>query len=357
VKRAFLGKGYNYSIRWVDPRTGAQKSQGCGPDKAYANHLASKKREELLSGEYKGIARISFDDFVEEHLKHLEESLSEGNYAEHDRAIRQFKEACHPKDLTVIDFQMLEAFRSVRIADGASPATVNKGLRTLQAALQRGVKRGYIKEDPFKGNRKALFLSEPEPTPKVLEPAEFTRLLDACSNARWRGICLIAYFAGLRQGEITGLEWDDVDFEQGLLHVRNKEAHLTKSRRNRSVPMSAEVVEALRALQFRQFQSSFVFTNEELAGRKMLNNVCRDFAATVQRAGLVDSQNRPRFTMHDLRRTFVTNLLTTGADPKSVQSLAGHSDVQTTLKHYAAVRAKNLSTAVDRLSKLDEKTG
>ena len=58
--------------------------------------------------------------------------------------------------------------------------------------------------------------------------------------------------------------------------------------------------------------------------------------------------------MHDLRRSFVTGLLTSGADPKSVQALAGHADVQTTLKHYAAVRAKNLRAAIDRLSQLNE---
>ena len=190
----------------------------------------------------------------------------------------------------------------------------------------------------------------------MLEPDEFAALLNACLDARWHGICTVGYYAGLRQGEILALEWQDVDIERRVLHVRNKSNYRTKSGKNRDVPMAREVLAALEGLQHRRFQYRYVFTNDNLAGRKMVNNTCRDFAMIVNRAGLVDRQHRPRFTMHDLRRTFVTNLLVTGTDPKSVQSLAGHADVQTTLKHYAAVRARNLTSAVDRLSQLTDKT-
>ena len=127
------------------------------------NHRAAQLRQELLSGEYSGLTPISYDSFAAEHLQQLGSTLSEGSYVEHQRALRQFQTACQPKDLTVIDFQMLEKFRSARIEDKTSPATVNKALRNLQAALERGVKRGYIKTNPCKGNRKALFVPEPEP--------------------------------------------------------------------------------------------------------------------------------------------------------------------------------------------------
>jgi len=66
----------------------------------------------------------------------------------------------------------------------------------------------------------------------------------------------------------------------------------------------------------------------------------------------VDKDGKPRFTLHDLRRTFCTNLLGTGADVKSVETLAGHANVTTTLKHYAGVTAKKMAEAIDRLSKL-----
>ena len=82
----------------------------------------------------------------------------------------------------------------------------------------------------------------------------------------------------------------------------------------------------------------------------MRNNVHRDFEATVIRAGLVDGDGKARYSMHDLRDSFVTDMFTNGLDPKSVQGMAGHSSVETTMKYYAAVRAKNLVAAIDRRS-------
>ena len=111
-------------------------------------------------------------------------------------------------------------------------------------------------------------------------------------------------------------------------------------------------VSIMQVLQRGRFASRFVFSGSETPDRKIRNNVNRDFARIVKRAGLVDDEGKARFTMHDLRRSFVTNLLATGADPQSVKELAGHSAVATTLRHYAAVRAKNLTAAIDRLSQL-----
>lgn len=351
IKRSYGGKGYSYVLRWVDLRTGREKSESVGTDKVFAQHMAAKRRQELLSGASVGITKIDFDSFVAEHLGHIANTLSLGSYKQHELVLRQFRDVCHPKEPASIDFQMLEQFRSARIEAGVSPATVNKSLRTLQGALERAAKRGYLVKNPFRGNRKSLFVPEAEPAPIALEPEEFRNLLAACPDSRWRGICAVGYFAGLRQGEILALEWSDLDFGSGVIHVRNKADHRTKSGKNRDVPMSAEVVSALRSLQHGRFKSQIVFVGDALSGRKMSNNVNRDFAAIVKRAGLVDGQGRPKFTMHDLRRTFVTDMLAVGTDPKSVQALAGHASVQTTLRHYAAVKAKALSEAVDRRSR------
>jgi|GEM_PF-1146353 len=356
TKRTYAGRGFSYSIRWQDPRTGKFRSQATGPDKAYAQHCAAQKRQELASGKISGRVAITYDDFVTEHLMAIEDTLAPGTCVEHERTLEQFKAACHPKDLAVIDFQMLEKFRAARIADGVTPASVNKALRTLQSILERGVQRGYLTANPFKGPgvRKSLFLREPEPVPTVLEPAEFAAVLGNCQDDVWRAVCTVGYYTGLRLGEILRLEWGDVDFPGCILHVRNKPGASTKSGKNRDVPMTAEVVEVLNALSPAMFSSRLVFPS--LQGRNAVTNASRGFVEIVKAAGLVDEGGKARFSMHDLRRTFVTNLLATGTDPKSVQTLAGHADVQTTLKHYAGVSAKGLTDAVNRLSLIKTQT-
>ena len=182
----------------------------------------------------------------------------------------------------------------------------------------------------------------------------FTVLLSVCPDNTWRAVCTVGYYGGLRLGEILALEWNDVDLVGRMLHVRNKAEHRTKSGKNRVVPMTVEVATALQALTPKMFANHEVFGR--LQGPHAVANASWTFRQLVAVAGLTDEQGRPRFSMHDLRRTFVTNLLATGTDPKSVQALAGHADVQTTSKHYAAVRAKNLTAAVDRLSRLSAHT-
>ncbi len=339
--------GYRYAVQWCDPRTGQRKTESVGSDRAYARQCVAERRRELLTGLYREITAITWDDFVTEHLRQLESSLSEGSYVEHERTLRQFKATCNPKDLTIIDFQLLEKFRTSRVTDGVSPATVNKCLRTLQSAFERAVKRGYLKVNPFKGNRRALWLKEPEPVPTILEPEDFQALLNACQDDRWKAICTIGYYTGLRRGEIVALEWQDIDFESGILHVHNKEDHTTKSGKNRSVPMTSQVITALQALRVDMFQSKYVFKNT--AGRPMFNNFFSCFERIVKRAGLVDDKGKPLFSVHDLRRSCATELLRRGVAPKTVQRILGHADLSTTMKYYAAVKDKDLRDAIQRL--------
>ena len=134
-------RGIRYELRWLDPKSGLTRTKAIGKDKTYARLQAADLQRELESGKYIGLQKISYDDFKTEHLKKLERTLGERTINEHKLVLKQFKEACKPKDLTVIDFNMLEDFRSVRLSEGVAVATVNKGLITLQAAVERAVRR------------------------------------------------------------------------------------------------------------------------------------------------------------------------------------------------------------------------
>ena len=115
--------------------------------------------------------------------------------------------------------------------------------------------------------------------------------------------------------------------------------------------MSVQVVAALKALQSSRFREDLVFSM-----RIRVSGASHRFARIVKRAGLVDRQGRTLFTAHNLRDTFITNLLVTGTDPKTVQSLAGHANMQTTMKYYAMVRAKSQVSAIDRLGQFASET-
>jgi len=334
---------FTYGVQWSDPQTGRTKTESCGTDSAYAKQRAAEIHKELIEGRYRDIIPISYDDFVKEHLSHI---TGKGNHNEHDLALRQFKTACKPKNLTVINYAMLERFKASRVAAGVTPATINKGLRILRAALEKAVKRSYLKVNPFVGHRQALWVDEPEPDVNIMEPGEFEKLLAACQDDTWRAICLIAYYGGLRRGEIINLEWTDIDFAEGVIRVRNHtdRQHTTKSKKIRQVPMDSRVKAALQALQVNRLKSNFVIMNT--AGRQKLHNFNSCFNRILIRAGLVDDNGKPGFSVHALRRSCATELLRRGVNPKTVQRILGHSKLDTTMRYYAGVTDKDLQNAI-----------
>jgi len=350
VKRSYAGKGFSYRIRWQDPETGRFREETVGSDLVLAKKRQGERLRELLNGEYREVKQISYNDFKEKYLSVCERTKSEGHYDESERTLRFFDDVCKPANLGKIDFAMLEKYRDKRFDDDLSPATVNKEIRNLQAAFGYAVDKGFLKVNPIKPVRKKLMLKEPEPVAVIVEPEQYKACLDACPDARWKAMVTIGYFAGLRLGEILALEWKDIDFKELMIHVRNKLGHKTKSRKNRSIPMFGDIEKALEPMKPHIFKNSFIFSDGKSISRHV-KNASRDFRRMMVAAEVVDDQGDSLFTMHNLRDTFITNLLQTGTDPKTVQTLAGHSSVVTTLKYYAGVRAKGSADAIERLKK------
>jgi len=358
-----------YAVQWREPKTNITKTETIGTDQALAREKLAERRRELREGRYHLTQRITMADFTRKHIESLTGTLTEGSINLHERTLRQFQEACSPRWVSDIDAAMILQFRSNRIEAGWSEATVNLAMRTMQGILARAEMLGYLRENPFtafKGGRQRFFLKEAEPEPKYISDTEFAQIERACLDAMWKGICVVGYFCGMRQSEIINLEWLDVDFERGLIHVRNTGDKRTKSRRDRSINMADRVRSALKAVQAAQAEMlndkmkdkegkpirvRHVFTNHKLQWKPYRNNINRNFAATVRRAKLVDSNGEPLYTMHDLRRSFVTNALRSGVDPKTVQKLAGHSDITTTMKFYAGVTDEHSAEAIRRMER------
>ena len=160
---------------------------------------------------------------------------------------------------------------------------------------------------------------------------------------------MLALHCDLREGELLGLRWDDVDLNAGKLSVR---AHSPKpargtpsrSRRNgkgRSVKLSQRSIDALRDHRKRQVGEMLVSTNWQDMGLvfpttigtivSCTNLLGRHFKSLLKRAGL------PDIRLHDLRHTCATMLLKMGQHPKYVQELLGHANISITLDTYSHV--------------------
>lgn len=239
-------------------------------------------------------------------------------------------------------------FYREKLDRGLSGATVHKMHVVLHKALGQAVRDGLIPRNATEAVKAPQVKREEI---KPLSAAETKRLLEAARGDRFEAVYVLAVTAGLRQGEILGLRWDDVDLEDGMLRVRRTltrvkgrfslgQPKTAKSRR--SVRLTKTAVEALRAHLSRQLEDvdragslyrdgGLIVATEVGTPVNPTNLRNRSFGPLLARAGL------PRVRFHDLRHTCATLLLGRNVNPKIVSEMLGHSSVSITLDIYSHV--------------------
>ena len=322
--------GHTYRLRWYNEK-GIQRSENVGPGRRRAEKRRSDKETELnrLKGE---LDKISLADFREEHLSLVEGQLASASVKDQRETLAQFCEFAGEMALDRITTRTAETFFAKRLRKVKS-ATANKNLRTLKSIFNQAIRRGYLDTNPFTGIKP---VREPRKDLRVLTEQEITKLLNACPHDRWQTYVFLALTTGMRRGELSALEWSDLDLENGVVTVRNKKAHFTKSRKVRKLALPPAAVEMLEALRSRTF-GDIVFQTS--LGTPMVNHVNDQFKTIVEDAGI------PHCTIHDLRRTFCSHLAMSGANQAIVQKLAGHASITTTLNHYTSIFPEALRSA------------
>ena len=216
-----------------------------------------------------------------------------------------------------------------------NPATANKMLSALRRVLLEARRLKLISPDDY---AEAVDLksikAETLPRGRALKRGELSALLNACSldptpaGRRDAALLAVLYAAGLRRSEVVALDLADYDPESGALKVRSG-----KGRKDRvSYVESGTGAALIDWLVVRGNSTGALFGPVNKAGkltvRRMADQaVLRAVTKRSKEAGVV------AFSPHDLRRTFISDLLDAGADIATVQKLAGHSNVQTTARY------------------------
>ena len=152
-------------------------------------------------------------------------------------------------------------------------------------------------------------------------------------------VILLAILAGLRKGEIAGLQWENLDFVNGVIKVRYSwskglKPPKTKAGR-RDIPMSPLLGAALERVRERADnpRTGYVFA---AAGRRFYNNIwyCY-FRPALRRAGLVGEDGRHKFSLHSLRHVAGSLWIERGVPLMEVARMMGHANANVTLKVYA----------------------
>ena len=358
------------------------------------------------------------DIWAEEELK--VGTLSNGTVGNYLQAVNRIKQ--HPignRKLKTVTSEHLQQFMDLLTFGGTAGNFVSKGytkdyVHSYSAVLQQAFRfavfpKQFITFNPMqyvvlkkKTDDVDLFAEDDltDANAMVLTHQMYQKLLEELSK-RSRDAILpvqIAYYAGLRLGEVAGLTWQDINLEEQYLTVRRSvryngtrhktEIGPTKRKKVRVVDFGDTLAEILRTAKREQHKQRFQYgqlyhknyykevreknrvhyeyysldgTQDVPQDYTEISFVCLrsdgrlELPSTVENVCRSASRRVPElegFHFHTLRHTYTTNLLTSGAQPKDVQELLGHSDVRTTMNVYAHATREAKRTSARLLDKV-----
>jgi integrase/recombinase XerD len=219
------------------------------------------------------------------------------------------------------------------------PQTVKMRIAALRFLYKKTLRRRDLDIDDLP------FPKVPKKLPVVLSHEEVTRLIEAAPNLTYRTILMVLYGTGMRRAEVPRLKVGDIDSERMIVHIRQG-----KGGRDRDVPMSPKLLEALRGHYRRKRSNTYIFSSS--AGHFGVDNPVSDktvwhaVRGAAKRAGLTKT-----IGPHTLRHTFATHLCEAGADLRTIQLLMGHSCLKDTLI-YLHLSQRHLRAAINPLDQI-----
>jgi integrase len=231
-------------------------------------------------------------------------------------------------------------------ATGASPSTVHNRLDPLRVIVRRAIDNDELMVDPCA--RLNLPVVRNNRT-RIEAPAMAEALIEALPEPE-QAFWALAFFAGLRRGELRALRAEDVDFDAGLVRVRRGwddvegEIEPKTFAGRRDVPMMGELRRILVAHKLQTGRGG----KDLFLGRTPVDPFYPSTVRARARKAWTAAGLEP-LTAHEARHCAASYMIACGLDWKKVSQFIGHTDVRTTFNRYGKVVEEDLSEAADRL--------
>lgn len=361
------GKPYTYWEARIttgrDPGTGKQVQRSItGKTQKEVREKLQAISVELNTGTYLEPSRMTVKDWLTVWLAEYIQDVKILTQASYDT---QVKNHIIPA-IGAIKLQALNASQIQKMyndfqrqAKPLSPKTIKNIHGVLHKALQQAVELKYIPYNPSDACKLPRVVKK-EINP--LEEQEITAFLEAIKGHKYERLFMVDLFTGMRQAELLGLKWEDIDFKSGTILVKRQlirekkkggQFYLMplKNDKSRQITPAPTVMSVLQAQKLAQTAqrlqagqswqgSGLVFTNET-GGHLVHVTVYKSFKKVVDSIGLSETR------FHDLRHSYAVAALQSGDDIKTLQENLGHATAAFTMDTYAHVseRMKKESSA------------
>ena len=171
--------------------------------------------------------------------------------------------------------------------------------------------------------------------PLVLSKEEINRMIEAINNLKHKLIIMFLYYAGLRLDEARNLNWQDIDFDREIVHLKT-----AKGDKERIVFLHKKLNNMLKIYGAKEEGPIFISQRDRKYNKRTIQQIVK---SASKKAGI-----KKNVTPHTLRHSFATHLLESGADIRYIQQLLGHKDLKTT-QIYTHVANKDIKKLADLL--------
>lgn len=294
-------------------------------------------------------ARYRVSEYLEEWLKSIKGSIRQNTWFDYRQLIKNHIDPTLGKiKLKDLKPSQIQVVINAKREEGYSPWTLQFIRRVLNTAMGQAVVWGMITNNPVKGVKVPR---SPQQELSIWTKEQVKIFLDHVEGTRFEALYFLAVTTGLRQGELLGLMWSDIDWgkkrlsiKRQLRQVRGKglifqelktktaqrviflgDSAILKLEQHRTIQDQQKLIAGSR------WQDQNIVFPSTIGTPLGPRNLYRQFINTTEKTGL------PRIKFHDLRHTAATLMLKEGIHPKVVQERLGHSSITLTLDVYSHV--------------------
>ena len=364
VKVHSYGNGRALSLVYIDPVTGKKVAKSV---KAYgkltseeamdwriAERLAGELEKELQAGRFASPSRITWLEFRERCTAEKLSAMPTSSQVAYTVALDHLGRVVAPDRLCKLTPQVMSRFVADLRKEGMKPNTINRHLRHVKACLRWAERQGMMSKAPAIEMVKAV-KGQSFAKGRPLSGEEFDRMIAASAKVRphdapaWQRLLTGLWLSGLRLSEALALDWEEGLFcldMTGKHPVFRIEGAGQKSRRAELAPATPDFCEwVLKTFPASERKGRVFKVVDHKTGKPLcVQQVGRLIGRIGERAKVVICKDEDQFaTAHDLRRSFCTRWAKR-VMPATLQRLARHANIQTTLTFYVAQNAADIAS-------------
>ncbi|MGG3925653.1 tyrosine-type recombinase/integrase [Metabacillus fastidiosus] len=329
--------------------------------KTEARNAEAAARTEWNKGTYIDPSTLLYKDYVTDWLKNKQDISDKTRITNEGHIKNHINPILGEIPLQKINIMHIEKFIQSMQEKGLSQGTVKKIFNFVQTSFNSAYRKEIIAKNPF-----ALLDKSSKPRPGRARVDYWTKeeikiFLESVDH-RNKIIFILAIYTGMRQGEILGLRWRDVDFENAQIRIRQTLDYKGEIQEKVKTDAGYRSISASESLLAELKKHRTLIEKEKLAAEEYFDHdlvVCRkngrptcvtNFHRFWKRRTKKVNVRQIRF--HDLRHTCASLLLSSNIHPKIVQEMLGHSSIKVTMDTYSHLMPNMQKDAVAALDEL-----